>query len=129
MHVWQHARAKLANAWSRNARRRLLQHSAHRALRAFATRHPQAEAQLFDDHFVRCRALPILAGCLPNRMAKAEALTAAWLEQWGFNEAAKRRFAGELMPVTLDFVALFEWEVRRAPHSSHGRASLGGEDC
>jgi len=111
----------------RGAQRHRLRQAAHRAHRAFVARHPLSAALLFDEHFLRRRALPVLMEPLPSRMAKAEALTMTWLAQWGLGEVAKRRFASELLLLALDFLALYEQQLHRLSDEGTAPAAVGGE--
>lgn len=113
----------------RSLQQQRLRQAAHRAQRAFVVRHPSSAVLLFDEHFLHRWALPILMKSLPSRMAKAEALIMAWLAQWGLGEVAKRRFAGKLLPLALDFVALYEQQLHHLSHEGIAPAAADGESC
>lgn len=124
--TWR-TRAVEALAW--RSQRRLIRRAARQACEAFASRQPLADAALFDEPFIRAKAMAILSGCLPGRKAKAEAVTAAWAAQWGFSEEAARRFAQELLPAALDFVALFERQLERLARDAPALPLPGEDSC
>ena len=72
------------------------------AYRTFTQRHPQWEAALFDEHFLRSR--------LENRKVQQidlHELADEWAQQFRVNQESRNRNIHDLLPAAQDFLKLY----------------------
>ena len=97
----------------RDPRRLAFQVALSRTYATFARHYPQWTAQLFDEHFLRGRAVPLLARCLEQGDPPDPAeLTEAWADQLGLTGYVRERHLVTVTPVSAAFLGWLEKELR-----------------
>ncbi|MCC6167645.1 MAG: hypothetical protein IT329_10490 [Caldilineaceae bacterium] len=91
---------------AKDLRQRMVRRAALAAQHEFVRRCPDWHAALFDEHFVRTWALPLLAEAADNTCLPATLLAAAWAHQFGGTQADHRRRQAEAMPIAACYLQL-----------------------
>lgn len=97
------------------------------ALRATVEPDPAATLGLFDEHFIRHRAWPLLEACRDGTLPEAGALAALCAGQWGQYLSRSERLVSLLTPIAERFIGLLATRLAegiRCP--DHGGASRLG---
>ncbi|MGB0385081.1 MAG: AAA-like domain-containing protein [Ardenticatenaceae bacterium] len=86
------------------------------AYNTFAGKHPQWAATLFDEHFLKNSAAPLLLRCLPPADPPDPAeLAGAWAGQMSGNKGRQERCIAEVTPIASEFLREFEKQLRARP--------------
>ncbi|GMR10366.1 MAG: hypothetical protein BMS9Abin28_1187 [Anaerolineae bacterium] len=84
-----------------------------RANRRFDRDHPEWSAALFDDHFLRGRAAPILARYLDGpASANPDELAEAWMQQLWVQPDKKKSLKRQAIPMATRYLLCLEEEVQ-----------------
>jgi hypothetical protein len=92
---------------AKDLQQRALQRAALAAQREFAQRYPEWQGALFDEHFVRTWALPLLIeAAAENMRLPATVLAAAWAHQLDGTPEDYRRRQAAAMPMAACYLQL-----------------------